>query len=274
MIDAGIFTPLIYGPARHIYRLLTCREYLAYSILSTRLRNVPRFTGHRVNVQNWQLSIPDSASFLSAYKEIFVEKIYAFKFEGDAPRILDLGANIGLSVLFFKQAYPKAQITAFEADPRIFDYLKKNVHGNGFTDVQLLNRAAWNEDSVIRFSSEGADGGRAAFSGDKNLIEVNAINIADYLRNNRFDFLKMDIEGAEEFVFPACKDFLPGIRYVFVEYHSKAGQRQCLDKIINILAEAGFRIHIHSEVYSPSPFFEIGINSGFDLQLNIFGWKE
>ena len=84
----------------------------------------------------------------------------------------------------------------------------------------------------------------------------------------------MDIEGGEEFVLPACKEFLPDIRYVFVEYHSKAGQKQCLDKIISILSDTGFRIHIHSAVYSPTPFVDIQINSGFDLQLNIFGWKE
>jgi FkbM family methyltransferase len=219
-------------------------------------------------------TIPDSASFLSSYKEIFLERIYAFKFEEPSPKILDLGANIGLSVLFFKSLYPKARITAFEADSKIFEYLEKNIHGNGFSDVKLINKAAWYENTPLKFTSEGADGGRVAYDGDDNVVELNAIDIAEYLKDKKFDFLKMDIEGAEELVLPACKRYLPEIKYLFVEYHSKAGKKQSLNEIINIMAESGFRVHIHSIIYSPSPFVEIKTNAGFDLQLNIFAWRE
>lgn len=269
-----LFRPIYYEPARHIYNIITNSDYRKYWFLESKLRKIPRFTDCRAKVYGWTLFIPDSASFLSNYKEIFVEKIYAFSFKSSTPRILDLGANIGLSVLFFKQLYPNAQITALEADPKIFEYLKRNVHGNGYTDVQLVNKAAWYENTTLKFSSEGADGGRVALSGDENIIEIDAINIAEFLKNKQFDFLKMDIEGAEEYVLPACKDYLPHIKFVFVEYHSKVGQKQRLDRIISTLADAGFRIHIHSVMHSPSPFVEIKTNSGFDLQLNIFGWKE
>lgn len=274
MAITGILKPLIYSPAKHIYNILFNKNYRTLSLLGARLGNVRRFTDCVVKMDDWSLSLPDSASFLSAYQEIFVEQIYAFQFGGPAPKILDLGANIGLSVLYFKQLYPQADITAFEADPRIFDYLKKNIHGNGFSDVKLINKAAWHENVTLQFRSEGADGGRAALAGDGNLVSVEAIDIGEFLHDRQFDFLKMDIEGAEEYVFPACKDYLAGFRFVFVEFHSKAGQKQCLDRIISILAEAGFRIHIHSLTYSRSPFMHVEVNAGFDQQLNIFGWRE
>jgi FkbM family methyltransferase len=249
-------------------------DYFTFHKLSSRLNRYPRFSECVVKVHGLKLQIPDAPSFLSAYKEIFVEKIYDFKSETEVPKILDLGANIGLSVLFFKRLYPMAQITAFEADPKIFESLKKNVHGNGYTDVELINKAAWHENTLLRFRSEGADGGRAAVDGDENLIEVEAIDIAQFIKNERFDFLKMDIEGAEEVVLPACKDFLSGIKFVFVEYHSKVNKKQSLKQVVCILADAGFRIHIHSVMCSPSPFVKRETNSGFDLQLNIFGWRE
>jgi FkbM family methyltransferase len=261
-------------PAKHIYKLLFDKEYRNHWLLEARLRNTPRFTDCHASVYDWTLSIPDSASFLSSYREIFSNQIYAFRFNGDRPKILDLGANIGLSVLYFKKLYPLAQITAFEADPDIFKHLVKNVHGNGYTDVQLINKAVWHENTTLKFCSEGADGGRAALPGDDNLIEVAAIDIAEYLRGNQFDLLKMDIEGAEEIVLPACKDYLEKFKFIFVEYHSKINRKQCLDKILHLISEAGFRIHLHSVVCSPSPFIEIRVNSGFDLQLDIFGWKE
>jgi len=270
----GLIKPLWYGPVRHCYRLLTDTSYRTFSLLEAQLRNLPRFTPRQIKVHHWELHVPDAASFLSAYREIFVEKIYAFRSKEVVPRILDLGANIGLSVLFFKQLYPQAEITAFEADPEIFAYLEKNVHGNGYTDVQLINKAAWHEKTILEFCSEGADGGRAAMAGDEDLIPVDAVDISEFMRNTRFDFLKMDIEGAEEFVLPACRNSLAGIRFVFVEYHSKSGQKQCLDQLMTILVEAGFRIHVHTISGSPSPFMEIKTNTGFDLQLNIFGWRE
>jgi len=266
--------PLYHEPAKHIYRLIFEVEYRKYRLLESKLRKIPRFRECRARVHGWELSIPDSASFLSTYKSIFTDRIYAFKFDGDEPRILDLGANIGLSVLFFKKLYPKAHITAFEADPKIFGYLTRNVHGNGYTDVQLVNKAAWHENTTLQFSAEGADGGRAAFAGDGNIINIEAIDINQFLKDHQFDFLKMDIEGAEEFVLPACKDHLAAFQYVFLEYHSKLGRKQCLDRIIGLLAEAGFRIHLHTVKCSPSPFVEISLNAGFDLELNIFAWKE
>lgn len=270
----SILKPFFYDPAKHLYKLLFNDDYRRYVILEFKLGNKPRFTPYNVRVHSWQLSIPDSASFLSAYKEIFVERIYDFKTEIEAPKILDLGANIGLSVLFFKRLYPKAQITAFEADPKIFESLKKNVHGNGYTDVQLINKAAWHENSTLHFRSEGADGGRAAMDGDENLIEVEAIDIAQFIKNERFDFLKMDIEGAEEVVLPACRGYLSEIKFIFVEYHSKVKKKQSLSQMLGILADAGFRLHIHSVMCSPSPFIKRETNSGFDLQLNIFGWRD
>lgn len=270
----NFFRPIYLEPIQHVYKVIFNVEYRLYWQLECRLRKIPRFTECRARAHGWELIIPDSASFLSAYKTIFVEQLYAFKFEGEEPRILDLGANIGLSVLFFKKLFPKAHITAFEADPKIFGHLTKNVHGNGYCDVQLINKAAWHEDTTIQFSSEGADGGRAAFADDINRIEIDAIDINKFLQGRQFDFLKMDIEGAEEFVLPACKEYLPAFKYVFVEYHSKAGRKQCLDRIIGLLSEAGFRIHLHTGFCSPSPFLDVRTSAGFDLMLNIFAWRE
>jgi len=270
----NFFRPLYMEPIQHVYKAIFDSEYRLYWMLEYRLRKTPRFKECSTTVHGLKLLIPDSASFLSGYKAIFVDRIYEFKFEGEEPKILDLGANIGLSVLFLKKMYPKAQITAFEADPQIFGYLTKNVYGNGYTDVELINKAAWHENKIIPFCSEGADGGRVAFASDESCMKISAININEFLHGRQFDFLKMDIEGAEEFVLPVCREHLDMFRYVFVEYHSKVGRKQCLDRIIGILSDAGFRINLHSGFCSQSPFVEVRTNAGFDLMVNIFAWKE
>ncbi|MHB9094567.1 MAG: FkbM family methyltransferase [Eubacteriales bacterium] len=271
---SGIIQPLFYEPFKHAYKFVFNHRYRNYSILESKLRKVPRFTNCHARVNGWNLHIPDSASFLFTYKELFVDRIYEFQSNNQKPFILDLGANIGLSVLFFKYIFPNSEIIALEPDPNIYKYLKKNVHGNGFTDVIILNKAAWNESKMLKFCTDGADGGHASLEDDQNSIEVEAVDITEFLKDRPIDLLKMDIEGAEDVVIPACEKYFSNVKLLFIEYHSKTKERQCLDKLLNIIADAGFRIHIQSVVFSTSPFMEIKINSGFDLQLNIFGWKE
>lgn len=259
---------------RRAQRALSEPEYRRYGFLRLKLRGKPRYIPTRVRVNGWNLEVPDVASFLSAYREIFVRKIFAFKCEDPSPRILDLGANVGLSVLFFKKLYPRARIVGFEADPGIFSYLRRNVHGNGFTDVDLINKAAWDRETILQFSSTGADAGRVAFEDDSHLIQVASVNMTEYLQRNHFDFIKMDVEGAEETILPAIRDHLKIVKWLCVEYHSKAGKKQSLSGLLGILSQAGFRFHIHSSIVSPSPFVKITLNCGFDMQLNIFAWRD
>jgi len=73
--------------------------------------------------------------------EIFGDGAYRFDCRRAAPRIVDCGAHIGLSVLYFKRRWPRAQITAFEPSPDTFALLERNVGSNGLADVELVNAA-------------------------------------------------------------------------------------------------------------------------------------
>ena len=84
----------------------------------------------------------------------------------------------------------------------------------------------------------------------------------------------MDIEGAEEFVLPRCKGLLDETKFIFIEYHSPVERKQCLDTILSILSDAKFRVHISSLKETFAPFTDLKTYAGFDLQLNIFAWKE
>ncbi len=272
---SSILKELFIHPAKHIYNLVTKKDYLTYHLLESKIGKIPRYQDVEVKVNNWNLLIPDSASFLYLYKEIFLDKIYTFNSEQAAPKILDIGANIGMSVLFFKSLYPQADITAFEADPTIFNYLKKNIKDNGFHDVNLINKAVWHENTTMIFTSDGAAAGRIGSDNQNGRkIEVSTIDIAEILNDREYDFVKIDIEGAEESVLPRCQGLLNNVKHIFVEYHSIVGHKQCLDQVISILSDAGFRLHIHSVMDSLSPFTQLNTYAGFDLQLNIFAWKE
>ena len=271
----GIVKPLIFNPVKHIYHLLTKPNYLTYNRLYSQLNHHKRYQECKITLNQNELLMPDAASFLSAYKEIFLEQIYKFKADNMRPKILDLGANIGLSVIFFKELYPDAEIVALEADPRIFSYLKNNINSQGYQNVELINKAVWYENSILNFVSEGADGGQVGFNiSNHETLKVEAVDIAKLLSRQQFDFVKMDIEGAEEFVLPRCEGLLNSVQHLFIEYHSKVGQKQNLNEILNLLSREEFRLYMENPFERSTPFLGLDAYAGFDFQINIYAWRE
>ena len=120
-----------------------------------------------VNVLDYKIDVPDIASFLGQFRELFVEDNYKFTSKSNEPVIYDCGANIGLSCLYFKKLYPKAKIIAFEADKNIADILSNNLKKNNIEDVVIFDSAVWIHDSGIEFSIEGSDGGSIQGRGGK-----------------------------------------------------------------------------------------------------------
>jgi FkbM family methyltransferase len=57
--------------------------------------------------------------------------------------IIDLGAHVGMSVLYFRERYPAARILAVEPNPANFAKLERNV--GGLPDVELRPVAAGGE---------------------------------------------------------------------------------------------------------------------------------
>lgn len=216
----------------------------------------------------------DLSSYIVMKKEILETEIYKFKTNSPKPYIIDCGANLGLSVLYFKRLYPQAQITAFEADPDIYQILSENLSSQGINDADLVNKAVWNEDTVLRFYKEGGDAGRVANETDKqDMIEVPAISLKPYLQQE-VDFLKIDIEGAEYTVLKDISEDLKRVKNIFVEYHSFVGQEQPLDEILAILRNAGFRYYIETVgINSSQPFISINAGLGMDNQMNISGYR-
>jgi len=271
----GILIPFISEPLKHLMNLVTRPEYFTYHRLATQLRWQPRYKPFKVRLNNWILDLPDSASFLTSYKAIFVDQIYSFAFEGNSPRILDLGSNVGLSVLYFKRSFPAAEIVALEPDPTIYAFLERNVYGNGYRDVELYRNAAWTENTRLSYSSQGGDAGRVVETGMPGALQVDGIDLREILSQRNFDFIKMDIEGSEKIVLPICQPFLSEVRYLFVEFHSWAGKPQGLAQVIDILSDSGYRLSLKEVWANPKPFLEhIDHPEGFDFQANIFAWRE
>jgi FkbM family methyltransferase len=274
LASAQVFSRALLGSsAGAVRRFLTRSDVREYVLLDTRYAAFPRFKEVRLQIVGYDLLGPDAASLLSSWKEIFLKGVYDWPEAPTAPRILDLGANIGLSVLHHKKRYPDARITAFEADPVIFAYLKRNLETNGIHDVTLVNKAAWDCDEILTFWSEGADGGRVdAGMGNTfgKAMCIEAVDIVEATRGQSFDFIKIDIEGAEMRVLPRCRALMQQARAAFVEYHARVDEPHRLGEVLGELEGAGFRVYIKPLYLNPKPFAGPIVSNGFDQQLNLF----
>jgi FkbM family methyltransferase len=238
----------------------------------SRLRSLPRYERAVTALTGRELEVVDAASFLFMHGEIYEQQIYCFKASTPRPYIIDGGANVGLSVLYFKQLYPESRIIAFEPDEDVFSVLERNVERSGYRDIELLRRALWSSETTLSFMREGADGGRIAQPADENCRSIQTARLRDYL-DGPVDFLKLDIEGAETEVLMDCADRLGNVENLFVEYHSFVSRPQTLNTLIDILADAGFRLHIHPPITSPQPFLRREVHLDMDMQLNIFAFR-
>ncbi len=239
-----------------------------------KIKELPRYTSTKVAFLGKDLNIVDNVSFLEMTKELFLKNIYDFEATNKTPYIIDCGANIGLSVIYFKMIYPESQIIAVEADPNIYNVLVQNVKSYQFNNVQCINSAIWINEDSLNFSSEGSWGGYLSSESELNdrNIEVKSLDLRKLL-DRKIDFLKIDIEGAETEVLIHAQDLI--VRYVdhlFFEWHSLTKETQQLGKILDYFSSHGFRYHIKDAGNRETPFTNKP-TTRMDSQLDCFLYK-
>jgi FkbM family methyltransferase len=219
---------------------------------------------------NKKISFYSPTELLHGLKEIFVDEIYKQDLPS-SPYIIDCGANIGLSVIYMKNLYPKATIIAFEPDEKNFELLKRNIENFEFGQVEIRQEAVWIENTTLQFASEGSMSSRIDNNISGNTIPVKAIRLKDYI-NKPIDFLKIDIEGAEFQVMNDISGQLHFVNHLFLEYHGTFEQNAELTQLFELLVENEFTYYIKeaTSVYD-KPLYPIkrpGLP--YDVQLNIF----
>jgi len=137
-------------------------------------------------------------------------------------------------------------VHAFEADPNIYKTLCNNVEINNLQDkIKVENKAIWINDSGVLFDVEGGYSGQIHQHGHdlvKETINIPSISLGKIIgKYDKIDFLKLDIEGAENKVLLNCHGLLERIEYIFIEWHSITNDEQYLGEILNLLKEEGFR---------------------------------
>ncbi len=235
----------------------------------------PRSQKGTTNIFGKPFIYHDGASFTATYKELFDSNIYEFKPSRDARTIIDCGANMGLSVLYFSQNYPNHQIIAFEPDPEIFSILKENIETFNLKNVTAYQKAVWDKVDVLTFFADGKMGGRLENTyKHAKPIKIETVPLTDFLSAD-VDLLKIDIEGAEGVVLNGCRNELHKVRHIFFEYHNSIKEPQTLHKLLELVSEQSFTYYIKESDIRKKPFIdEHNIAEAFNMALNVFCYKK
>jgi FkbM family methyltransferase len=234
------------------------------------LKHLPPGKRHSRKVNGLEIHFTDAQEFLHALKEIFVEQCYHQTLPSNA-LIIDCGSNIGISILYLKKIAPDARIIAFEPDEANYEILTKNIKSNQLSQVEVHKAAVWTENTELSFLVTGSMGSTIANSSDKNTVKVKALRLKDFLQQ-KVDFLKIDIEGAEYQVIKDISEDLKNVNCMFLEYHGTYRQNQELIEILDIIHKSGFSFYIKeaASVYDRPFMKEKNGDWNYDVQLNIF----
>ena len=153
--------------------------------------------------------------------------------------IVDLGANVGMSVRFWREAFPQARIVAVEPDSANIAMAARNVaegHAEGTepADVTFLEACVAAHPGKVyldRSASEYA----FRMSDQANGATVEAITVPQVLERGevqgQVDLLKCDIEGAEAQVFADCSAWIRRVNNLVIEIHAPYTLAQLLDHL-------------------------------------------
>jgi len=141
--------------------------------------------------------------------------------------VFDVGGNHGIVYLLVASKNPGASVHSFEASEAAVNIINHNSFLNGFnTSIREVNTLIADRSGyTIPFYWEGASGGASIMKGRMgHTIEIHksTLSLDDYSKaNNTFpDFIKMDIEGAENIAIKGMKEILSTSRpEVFIELH-------------------------------------------------------
>jgi FkbM family methyltransferase len=257
--------PSLYQHARRIAgglkrEAFPTRERALLQRLERSAFRYPRYTPGHVAAGPYRIEYADAMSVWPQWDDIFLHDVLAFDTQAAAPRIIDCGANVGIASLYYKRRYPRARITAFEADPQLAAICRRNLEGNGSADVEVLASAAWITDGEVEFVAEGSDSGAIAAlepSVNGRRVVVPTARLRRWL-DETIDLLKIDIEGAELPVLDDCRDRLQNVRTLLIDLHEFDPRRRQTGALFQLLTDAGFVFDIKNLASLPSRAPQLG----------------
>lgn len=188
---------------------------------------------------------------LSGAQATHIERLYTqILASGKKPLILDCGANIGASVLWFTARYPGAHIIAVEPAPDNFALLRKNCAN---LDVDLYQAGIGPVDGHASLCNRLGESMSYQTNTDNDGIDIEMVSVGTLLASKPPSayspfLLKLDIEGAEKPLFGGDTSVINQFPLIIIEPHDwlLPGQQTSVE-FFRFHAAAGREFHMKHE---------------------------
>lgn len=179
-----------------------------------------------ITVKPWNLSVEirPATSDVPVLRKILLDQEYSPPRPLAPAAILDAGAYIGISSLYFHFCFPNAQIIALEPDPETFRLLERNTRS--IPQIKAVNAALWSSEKAQCFVAdpEAPWASRVAEGTDEGNCSVKCMTLSEAanMAGGHFDLMKFDIEGGEAEVFHSVdENLLRQVKAIVIEFHDR-----------------------------------------------------
>ncbi len=202
--------------------------------------------------KSYQVLLDDKEDFYQALNIFRNENPWSRLKLDTLPRtIVDLGANRGLSTLFWRLRFPQAEVHGVEMDAGNADRCRQLFSDNNLSatfhcvaiadhDGSLNYRT---HDAHTRHRLDALVKPDDPYAYGRTLVKVPCQTFASFLAGAKLrqvDLLKVDIEGAEQFLLESMETWANSVRLLLLEIHHNIDPDWARDKLLN----AGFAIQL------------------------------
>ena len=176
------------------------------------------------------------------YATFIANEYYKLKI-GRGDTVLDFGANVGdFTIKAASILKGNGRLIAIEPSHENVEILKANLELNNVKNVEIYECAITNSDGFVYLESQGSVGSYISSRNEEQMERVKAYSIETFIeesdiKNQKDLVVKMDIEGAEKYVFRSHK-FIESIREISMELHGNEN----VENIPKILLKEGFKL--------------------------------
>lgn len=206
------------------------------------VRRAARLPGHnrerRIALRgDLKLSYRLNRGDIEGIREVWVQDTYRLPFDMRPAVVIDLGANIGFTSVFFAVHYQCTTVVAVEPVPANADLARRNLRANSVPG-QVVEAAVGPCDGTIGFESH-RDSNRGRAGGTACLVPMASMSsILAMTPTGRADLVKIDIEGGEEALLLGDTAWLANVGAVIIEFHPPLVDKP---RLVAVLRDAGFR---------------------------------
>ena len=157
--------------------------------------------------------------------------------------VVDVGAYIGDFTIQAAALCPHGRIYAIEPVSENARMIEVNRLLNGLANIEVLPAALGAEEGEIAIHVAGSQSSGYFFGGKEPEEKVRRITLPQLMRDRgieRIDLLKLDCEGAEWDILPACIAILPRIEQICMEFHPRGDWTGA--RLASWLREAGYTV--------------------------------